>query len=362
LSESTSSSPAPDPHLWITILAGGAGTRFWPLSTRSRPKQLLPLAGRDPLILDTLTRARLIVPDSRIRILAGRHLVDPFQDTLGDVGTGVFMVEPEAKGTAPALTWAAWTLHREDPDAVMASLHADHNIRPGKAFAGLIRKAADLAWRTSDLFTVAVPPTRPETGYGYIEPGPALPGGEGAGAFRVQSFIEKPDVETAREYLEAGYRWNSGIFIWRVDAFLDEVRAVAPELGDLLPLLDAGEVEAFFEAAPSISVDKAVLERSGRVASVEADFHWDDVGAWESLRRTRSPDEGGNVTLGSVHLKESEDNIVMAEEGTVVLFGVEGLVVVRSGDIFLVAARDRTPDLKELLKDLPEELRDPEAS
>lgn len=359
--ESTNSSMVPDSHLWITILAGGSGTRFWPVSTPTRPKQLLPLAGSQPLIRDTLERALGIVPAGRVRILTGSHLLDPFTRVLEGLGPARFMVEPQARGTGPVLTWAAWSLLREDPEAVMVSLHADHAIEPWGAFQDLIREAGSLARTNPSLFTVAVGPDRPETGYGYIRPGRSLDTGGRLDVFEVLSFVEKPDLETAKEYVRAGYLWNSGIFLWRADLFLEEVKRLAPELGDLLPLLDGGDVEGFFREAPNISVDEAILERSGRVASVRATFAWDDVGSWEALCRTCPADGAGNVALGKVHFRDAGENIVMAEEGEVVLFGVTNLVVVRSGGTLLVADRSRTPELKDLLKALPDHLRDPEA-
>lgn len=360
--ESTNSSRGPDPHLWITILAGGAGTRFWPVSTPNRPKQLLPLAGDRPLIRETVERALGIVPPARIRILTGGHLLEPFQEVLRGLESPRFMVEPQPRGTAPVLIWAAWTLSKEDPEAVLVSLHADHAIEPAEAFQTLIRTASDLARRERRLFTVSVAPTRPETGYGYIRPGDPLDTAqEQLKAFRVRSFIEKPDLETARRYLKEGFLWNSGIFLWRADVFLEEVRSVAPELDRLVPLLEAGDVDAFFHEAPSISVDEAILERSHRVASVRATFSWDDVGSWEALCRTCPTDEEGNVTLGEVHMVEARNNIVMTDDGRTVLFGVEGLVVVRSGGIVLVADRARTPELKSLLDALPPTLKDPDA-
>jgi len=302
-----------------------------------------------------------IVPPDRIRILTGNHLLPAFREALQGLDPAQYMVEPEAKGTAPVLTWAAWTLQRQDPEAVLVSLHADHAIEPWQAFQDLIREAAGLAANEKSLFTVSVSPDRPETGYGYVSPGESLPGTGGLAVFRVGSFVEKPDESTAKEYVQAGYLWNSGIFLWRADVFLEEVRAVAPELATLLPLLDAGDVDGFFRKAPNVSVDKAILERSSRVASVRATFSWDDVGSWEALCRTCPVDEDGNVAVGNVHFREARDNIVMMEEGEAVLFGVEGLVLVRSGDVVLVANRGRTPELKALLNSLPARLRDPDA-
>jgi mannose-1-phosphate guanylyltransferase len=310
--------------------------------------------------VETVERARGLVEEDRIRILTGRHLVGPFQEALGDVGPSLFLVEPLAKGTGPVLVWAAWHIRQEDPDAVLVSLHADHAIQPQESFRSLIRDGAELARTTPALFTVAVEPTCPETGYGYIQPGPSIPWEGSAEAFQVKSFVEKPDGETARKYLSAGYLWNSGIFLWRASAFLDEVEKVAPELHRLIPLLESGRIEDFFREAPTISVDEAVLERSSEVASLRANFQWDDVGAWEALARTREADSEGNVLLGPAWAVESEDNIVLMEEGTAVLFGVEGLVVVRSGNRILVTRRTRTSDLKSLLEALPPELNDPE--
>jgi mannose-1-phosphate guanylyltransferase len=357
-----SSSGTPDSHLWITILAGGSGTRFWPASTPGRPKQLLPLAGEKSLIADTVQRAMGLAPENHVRILTGGRLVGPFKEALGSVDPASFLVEPVARGTGPVLVWAAWSILRDDPSAVLVSLHADHAIRPQEAFHSLLRDAAALAAANDVLLTVAVPPTRPETGFGYIEPGEAVARAGITEAFRVRSFVEKPDQQTAEKYVGSGYLWNSGIFVWRADLFLDEVRSVTPELGGLIPLLDEGKVGEFFRTAPVISVDEAVLERSSRVSFVRATFEWDDLGSWEALARTRPSDGRGNVLLGGAHAVESSENIAMAEAGSIVLFGVEGLVVVRSGDIVLVADRRRAPDLKSLLTALPPSLRDPEGS
>ncbi|NNM35087.1 MAG: mannose-1-phosphate guanylyltransferase [Gemmatimonadetes bacterium] len=341
-----------DPPLWITILAGGVGSRFWPVSTPARPKQLLPLASQEPLIVDTIQRARKLKSQG-LRVLTGRTMVEPIQEATG-LRNHEFLIEPQAKGTGPVLFWAAWELAKEDPDAVIVSLHSDHVIRPEPAFVGLLRTAAALAARDSLLLTVAVPPDRPETGYGYIRPGESVTAPEGYRAYRVDAFVEKPDRETARRYVDEGYRWNSGIFVWKARTFLDEALAHAPEIARGVDALERDGPEAFFAAVDNITVDEAVLERSRRVGSIDATFEWDDVGSWEALSRTRSQDSLGNTAHGDVHLVESSGNIAFADEGRLVLLGVRDLVVVQTGDLTVVLPRSEAPDLKRYLKALPE--------
>ena len=341
------------------MLAGGVGSRFWPASTPGRPKQLLSLASDEPLIVDTVNRALGLVPEERIRILASDRLTELILEVLPSLGREAFMVEPQARGTAPVLAWAAWEIAKIDPAAVIVSLHADHIIKPITAYLQLLRDAADLAQETGRLFAVSVPPNRPETGYGYIEPGEPLDAPAGVQAFTVAAFHEKPDTETARRYVTEGHFWNSGIFVWTAAAFLGEVRKVAPEIGDLLPLIDDESSEAFFAQVPSATVDVAVLEQSARVASVTATFDWDDVGSWEDLTRSREADASGNVVVGLGHVVEGESNVIYTEGSTVVTFGVNGLVVVQSGDITLVSTTERAPDLKRLLEQLPASVREP---
>jgi mannose-1-phosphate guanylyltransferase len=300
-----------------------------------------------------------VVPPDRVRILAGEHLVGPFRRVLTELPESAYMVEPEARGTAPVLAWAAWTLHREDPDAVLISLHADHRVEPESAFAELLRAGADLADREGMLVTVGAEPDRPETGYGYIQPGAPLDGPP-AGAAAVAAFHEKPDAETAARYLRTGFLWNTGIFIWRADTFLSELRAHAPEVAGALPLLEAGDVPGFFRASQRVSVDVAVLERSPRVAVIPCSFGWDDIGNWEALSRVRTPDEAGNVSVGPALALQSRDNVTFTDGAPIVLYGVDDLVVVRTRGATLVTRRELAPDLKVLVDALPAHLIDPE--
>ncbi len=349
---------SPDPPISAVILAGGVGSRFWPASTPSRPKQLLPLASENPLIVDTVTRALRLVPDTRLHILTGEHLREPFRSVLPSLPSSAYWIEPRARGTGPVLAWAAHRLVREDPDAVMVSLHADHAIAPTDAMVELLGAAGSFAAREGLLLTIAIPPTRPETGYGWIRPGEPLADRPGFRAWRVGAFVEKPELETARRYLSEGYLWNSGIFVWSAATFLEELRRLSPEIGPHLPLLDTGDEAAFFDAVEGISVDEAVLERSDRIGTVEATFEWDDVGSWSSLARSHPPDDGDNATQGPVYALDARRNLVWSDEGPVVLWGVDDLVVIRSGGLTVVAPRDRSPEWKQLLDALPPELRE----
>lgn len=371
----------PDDRLWVTILAGGIGSRFWPVSTPSRPKQLLPLVSERPLIVDTWERARSLAPVERIRLLAGEALVEPFRSVLRDLAPDSVMVEPAARGTAPVLAWAAWTLLRRDPDAVMVSLHADHLVDPIDGFKATVRAAARIADRERALVAVGVHPDRAETGYGYIQPGERITAADAdrdassgrrradgaatgeAGrieASHIRAFHEKPDETTATNYVERGYLWNSGIFVWRADVFLDEVAGHAPDLHAALGHLERDDVEGFFEAAPPGTVDVVVMEATRNAVVVPALFEWDDVGAWHALHRTRDGDADDNVVIGEGAVREGYGNVVYAEDGRVVLFGVDDLVVVRTDEVTLVTRRGRSAELKGLLDLLPPSFQTPE--
>jgi mannose-1-phosphate guanylyltransferase len=355
LPESTSSSITD--RTWAVVLAGGVGSRFWPVSTASRPKQILPLAGPRALIADTVDRIRPLVPVERIRILTGGGYVDAIRKAVPELERDSFLVEPRARGTAPVLVWAAHHLLAMDPDAVMVSLHADHVIQPDAAFRDLVATAAAAAERHDRLFTVGIRAHRPETGYGYIRRGEPL---DDQGAHGVAAFVEKPDLETARGYVASGdYLWNTGIFVWRAARLLEEVRIVAPELAGLLPLLDAGDPKEYFGVAPSLSIDEGVLERSERVGVLEATFEWDDVGTWDAVARARPGDGDGNVAEGPAELVESSGCVVWNEtEEPVVVFGAEEMVVVRVRGVTLVLPRERASDLKSLLEALPAAVRE----
>ena len=339
---------------WVVILAGGVGSRFWPLSTPTRPKQLLPLIDAQPLLRNTVDRLLPLADPDRILILTNASLVEPIHALLPEIPRENLIAEPKPAGTAAALAWAASVIAKRDGDeAVMLSVHADWAIGDAPGFRGALERAATVAEAQHALVTVGVVPSRPDPGFGYIRPGEALDGG----GQRVAQFVEKPTRERAAEMVRDGYLWNSGIFVWRVGDFLGEVQAHAPEVAPALA--DAhGEITRFFATVKSISVDVGVLERTDNVVVIPGSFGWDDVGTWAALARVRTHDAAGNAANGPVHLVDARDNVVQAEGNDVVLYGVQDLVVVVRDGLTLVTTTERAADLKTLLDALPSQVRD----
>ena len=335
---------------WAVVLAGGTGTRLWPASRPERPKQLLPLGeDRRPLVARAVERALRVAGRDRVRLIANRSLMELIREAVPDLEERHLLVEPAARGTGPALTWAAHRVAERDPDAVMLSFHADHLISPPEAFDRTARRTAEAARGGGRLFCIGARPTRPETGYGYVLLGRQLDDQ----VHEVEEFVEKPTRHWARRYVDSGeYLWNTGLFAWRAGDFLDVVRERAPELSVGLEALGRDDVEGFFGAVEPVSVDVAVMERAPSVGVVEADFSWDDLGVWTAVARTIDADESGNALVGDAEAVEARNNMAWSEDGRIVLFGVEDLVVVRSGGQTLVTSRDRAPDMKRLLEEL----------
>ena len=341
---------------WAVVLAGGVGSRFWPLSTPTRPKQLLPLATSEPLLCDSVDRLRPIVPMDRVLILTNRALVPVIAGMLPGIPPENLIAEPRAGGTAAALTWAAQEIARRDgPSAVMMSVHADWAVADAAGFQRALLRAADAAEQHAALVTVGVVPTRADPGFGYIQPGDALDGE----VRRVARFVEKPDRVRAEEMLRNGYLWNSGIFVWRVGDFLDDVRRLTPEIAPALHA-HADDLAGFFAAVTPVSVDVGVLERSNRVAVLPGSFGWDDVGTWAALKRVRANDAAGNAVHGRVYAVDARDNVVHAAESTVVLYGVSNVVAVVRDGLVLITTLERSADLKTLMDALPRGVRERE--
>jgi mannose-1-phosphate guanylyltransferase len=339
------------------VLAGGIGSRFWPLSTPSRPKQLLPLVDERPMLVNTIERLAPLVPVDRMLGLTSAALAGPVGDALAEHGVAIppdnLVPEPRPAGTAAALAWAAArVLAADGPGAVMTCVHADWAIGDPEEYRRTLAAAAAAAARHDALVTVGIVPTRPDPGFGYIAPGAAVDGA----LRRVERFIEKPDRATAERMVADGYLWNSGIFVWTAGRFLAEIAAHTPEVHGALAAA-GGDIERFVAAAQSVSVDVGVLERSDRVMVLPGRFGWDDVGTWAALARVRDTDAHGNALSGAVHVLDAQRNVVRADGGTVVLYGVADLVVVALGDLTLVTTVDHSADLKALIETLPTSLR-----
>ncbi len=337
---------------WAVILAGGSGTRFWPLSTPDNPKQLLPLAGPGSTAEDAVSRLDGLVPPERVLVVTGAALAPQLQARLG-VPAGNYLVEPRAASTGPALIWASWEACRRDPDAEVLSMHADWAVGNAEVFRQTAEAALACARQHDRLVTVGIVPARPETGYGYIVPGGPLD----EGARNVARFSEKPDAATALDLMAAGALWNTGLFAWTAARLFREVELHTPEIAPHMAALSAGDIDGFFRAVTPVSIDVGVLERSGAVAVVSGAFAWDDVGTWEALARVRAKDPQGNVLVGPTHANQAHDCIAWSERDTIVLYGVEDLVVVQANGRILVMRRDLAGNIKQLLDDLPAEIR-----
>jgi mannose-1-phosphate guanylyltransferase len=334
--------------VWAAILAGGSGTRFWPLSTPERPKQLLPLAGDRPLLVQAVRRLDGLVPPEQIVILTGPSLVEEVATLLPDVPRAHVFAEPRPASTAPALAWAAHWISHHDSGAQMLSLHADWSVGDDRAFRTAARTALSVAEEYDVLVTVGVKPTRNDPGYGYVVPGKPL-----GTARTVRRFVEKPSPARAALLRQRGALWNTGLFAWGVARFLGEAGAYARELKAGWPALAAGDVAGFFGAVRPAAVDVAVLERTKRLAVVTGGFRWDDIGSWDALLRIRRTDARGNLVVGNVTVGDDvKRSVIWSESEHLAVTGIEDMVVVRANGHTLVMPTGRADHLKQLVERL----------
>ncbi len=337
-------------------MAGGSGTRFWPRSRTRVPKQLLPILGGRSMLQQTVMRVTPPLARDRVMVVTGRAQARGVRAQLPRLAAGAVLVEPEARNTAAAIALAALNLIRTCPNAVMAVLPADHAIGNVAAFRTDLVAALDLAERTGALVTLGLPPTRAESGYGYIRPGRAIGGRRGRAAW-VEAFIEKPAPRRAAALLAAGrVLWNSGIFAWRAAAIVEELRAQLPEV--LEPLAAAvgrgpAALAAAYRRLPAVSIDRGVLERAAHVAVIRARFAWSDVGSWSALEPFWSVRRnGGNAVSGRAVAIDSRGCVVDSPRRLVALLGVEDLVVVDTADALLVCRKDRAQDVRLVVDEL----------
>jgi mannose-1-phosphate guanylyltransferase len=359
---------------WGVLLAGGSGTRFWPLSTPEHPKQLLPLAGPRSTAEEAMDRLEGLIPRERVLLGTGPGLAGRLQERLQLPPENV-LVGPRAASTGPALVWASHEAQRRDADAEVLSMHADWVIGDADAFRRTAVTALTCAREHDRLVTVGVVPTRPDTGFGYIVPGAPLgngarnvarftekpdaatgygyiiPGEDLQNEVReVARFVEKPDAATALDLMAAGALWNSGLFAWTAARLFAEAAQHTPEIAPHLGALDRGDVAGFFRDVTPISIDVGLLERSRSVAVVSGAFAWDDVGTWDALARVRAKDPADNVVVGNAYLHNAKDCVVWAGSDPVVLAGVKDLIVVHANGRILIMPREQSGELQKLLK------------
>lgn len=347
--------------MWAVVFAGGIGTRFWPMSTTRRPKQVLALVNERPLIADTIMRLAPLVPADRVLVVTSADIVDTLHDAIPEVPRTNMLVEPHPLGTAAALAWgAAEVAKRAGDNTVFVALHADLAVASRQVFHESIRRAATIAAIEPVLVAIGAKPTRCETGFGYLQPGrpvdPMVSRNEG-GACYVDYFVEKPDVVLAETLIERNALWNSGIFVWRARVVHDQLEKFTRELHRGLPSLAAGDMETFANNVTSISIDRGLLERSDALVVLPAEFGWDDVGTWASLRRVRELDDTGNGVMGNVHCVDASGNVIHADGQCIVVYGISGMLVVSLNGLTFVTTLERATELSPLLNELPGSLR-----
>jgi mannose-1-phosphate guanylyltransferase len=350
-------------HLHAVILAGGKGTRFWPLSTARRPKQLRRIAGDGTMIQETAARLAPLVPASRLWVVTAAEQAAEVARQLPQVPPSHQLVEPRALNTAPAIALAAHQFSF-DPQAIMAVLPADHAIGDPEAFRRALAAAAEVAARHPVLVTLGIMPTRPETGYGYIERGAGTAEVDGMTFYEVAAFREKPDRETAQSYLAGGqHAWNAGVFVFRAGVMLEEIGTHLPDLSKAMTLfhLVPHDEETrrlalahMYEWLQPISIDYGVLERSRRTWVVPVDCGWNDVGSWSALHDVLPRDAAGNVVAGDAILVDTKNAVVHAEEGAplVTMIGMDDVVVIATPTAVLVCPRDRAQEVRAIVDEL----------
>ena len=352
-----------DKNLVAVIMAGGVGTRFWPLSTHEKPKQFIQLFDERSLLQKSYDRVAGIVPDERIIVLTNEHFTPLVSEQLPKVPIQNIIGEPERKDTAAAVCLGTLVAMKRFGNPVIIVLTADHLIEPVDLFQRTMLSAVEAARKTGALYTFGIRPTYPATGYGYLEIGEKTAEDGGIEHFRLISFKEKPNAETAGRYLESGrYLWNSGMFVWTADAIFGELMLHLPEhvehLNKAVEKMGTAQWDEAlrnrFAALKRISIDFAVMEKARDVRCVTGEFSWKDVGGWLAIQDFLACDANGNYIKGRVHALDAQGNLVFCDQPheTLALVGVSDVVVVRAGVKTLVAHKDRLEDVKQIVESM----------
>jgi mannose-1-phosphate guanylyltransferase len=352
---------ANSPPLVVVILAGGAGTRFWPSSTDTRPKQFLRFFGPRSLFQQAYDRVQGLVPDARILVVTGRDFVDLCQRELPSLPSENIIGEPARRDTAGAIALAVAIAEHRFGEHIMAVLTSDHLIGPTDVFQRSLLSAALGASSSNALYTFGIPPTYPATGFGYLELGERVRDDDGIAHFALARFVEKPSLDVAQQYVESGrFLWNSGMFVWNSRVIASEFERVLPEhLRILRPAVAGGNIDDAFLRLPKVSIDYGLMEKAQAVRALRAPFQWSDVGSFAALADHLPKEDGSNAARGRLFTHDARGNVVFSEDDDEVfaLVGVQDLIVVRAGKRTLVVPRDRAEDVKKLVDTLSPDLK-----
>ncbi|MFH0765685.1 MAG: mannose-1-phosphate guanylyltransferase [Calditrichota bacterium] len=353
--------------LYAIILAGGSGTRFWPLSRRKRPKQVLSITGNHSLVRETVERVEGLVPRERILIVTNRHQVKTIAEQLPELDESNYLLEPMPRNTAPCIGLAAMHIQRQDPDAVMLVLPSDHLIKDVPKFQKVIRQGVSIALERDALVTIGIPPTRPETGYGYIQ----FDGTENnlpEGVRLVKTFAEKPNLPTAERFVQSGdFYWNSGLFIWRADRILAEMEEHLTIVYHHLRLIDDAWGQKSYPRILSsrysrirpISIDYGVMEvTNAPIYMLDGAFGWSDVGSWDELYRISEKGREGNVSVGESALLEAHRNYIYSPGRLTAVIGIDDILVVNTPSATLICPLNRAQEVKTMVDKLYKEGRE----
>jgi len=355
-----------EPDLYAVILAGGGGTRLWPLSRQRQPKHLLSLYNDHTLLAQTYARVRPLIPAEHLVVITVAEHASAARSELPVIPPSNIVIEPEGRGTGPCVGLTAMLIHKLDPHAVMISLHADHAIENEEGFRSVLQAAVSAA-QAGHLVTLGVTPTCPETGYGYIERGERLMQARGHDVYRVQRFTEKPDLSRACSFVESGrYFWNSGIFVWQVSTILGEFRRLRPQLYERLMEIEpalgtprqAEVMQRVWPMMQSVSIDVGIMEGANDVVVIPADVGWSDVGCWSSVATLLAPDADGNVAEGEHVALDCQDTYIHSSGRLVAGLGLRGMVIVETADAVLVCPKERAQEVKKLVEKLKKEGRE----
>ena len=353
--------PETNANLFVFVMAGGSGERFWPLSRKTTPKHLLNLFSDQSLLQQTVSRLTGLVPTNQTFVLINEVQRTNTVSNLSDIlPESQIICEPAKRDTAPAASLATGIAYSRNQNAVVVLLPADQLIKDVEAFQKNIEDAAEVAANSQALITLGIPPSFPSTGFGYLEQGKDLPKGSHHTAFfEVSRFVEKPTLAKAHEYVDSGrFKWNAGMFIWKASSFLNVAKQHQTELATFIEKFPPGDFSSYltdtFSDLPKISVDYAIMEKAPEVIMGQADFDWDDVGAWNAIPPHLPADDKQNTSKGITATYDSNNNILFSTGRVIAACGVENMIIVETTDAVLICPKDRAQEVKKLLPNLPE--------